>query len=153
MKARRRTFSDMSILDNEVTTPKVLLQHPPGESLKQRNNKKLNEKLDMVQNNIQKAIEHTRVHHENIVELTIMIMKEVQNVPISGIDKKTYVLELICFFIDKSCASHPVHSKKKCYYDEYLPIVRDVLPRMIDTFVQIDKRKLIIQKKSRKGCC
>ena len=89
MKARRRTFSDMSILDNEVTAPKVLLQHPPGESLKHRNNKKLNEKLDIIQNNIQRAIEHTRVHHENIVELTVMIMNEVQNVPISGIDKKT----------------------------------------------------------------
>ena len=67
---------------------------------------------------------------------------------IERIRQKSFVLEVVCYLIDKYQGSYI--EKAKQYY-EYLPLVRDVLPKMIDTFINIEKRKIKIKRK--RGLC
>ena len=150
MKARRRTFSDMSILESDVSleTQKTLLQNEPGLHLKQRVNNTLKNKIETIISNVQNAF--SIIDFDTVVEVTIYLMRCVQPLKLSGLDKKSFVLEVVCYLIDTYQGS--LHKKKlNQYYYEYLPLVRDVLPKMIDSIINIEKRKIKIKRK--KGLC
>ena len=110
-----------------------------------------NKEVKKVSNNAQDLKEYLRdrypngVKHENLVECTTVCVKHLSTRrEMTGQQKKNLIIEAILLLLDETDSG---------YYEKFEPIVKLMIPTVIDNMIDIEKGKIKLNKKVRRLCC
>lgn len=93
---------------------------------------------------VKKIIGNQKLNRSNIVVILLSLMQSVENYKnLSGIQKKTLILDTLNNVINDIVDDEQEAMELKL-------LVQLTLPSVIDTFISIDKKKIVI--KIKKGC-
>mgnify|MGYP001205895467 CR=1 FL=1 len=108
----------------------------------------LNEDMDIITELFKSELDNLSI--DTIVDLIPHLIKRVETYKqLSGIEKKSMVLEILLLFIDRTDG----------FGDDTIidPILKSIAPAIIDTLIKVDKKNIVLKKKGPcllfKLCC
>tara|TARA_Y100000389_G_C17383904_1_gene475898 strand:- start:312 stop:734 length:423 start_codon:yes stop_codon:yes gene_type:complete len=101
------------------------------------------EKLEEIISTITSSV-NNGVNMNNMVNIIVLLMEQVKLFKhLRGLEKKQLVIDLLCHIIDVTDAGA---------FDALDTVLKAMVPNIIDTFVDVEKGKLIFTTKKVKGC-